>query len=648
MAHAPPHRALLLATGLVLLARGGAAHPLDPLSADEIAATVSVLRAADLIDAKTRLPLIDLAEPPKASVLAWEPGQPERRAAAIVARRDRTVYEGAVDLATRSVADWRAIPNVQSSVLAEEEAVAQRVTLADPLWRAAMRQRGYDRFDHFFCAPFTAGPGADPAERGRRLLKMVCYDTAGSRNNVWSRPIEGVYSVVDLDQGKVIRVVDDGVVPVSPDPADYGEAAESVGATAVAPSRDVAVDGNEVRWHRWRFHFRLDRRAGPIVSLVRYDDGERKRLVLYRGSIAELFVPYMDPDGGWSFRNFLDVGEHGFGGQASPLRPGADCPLDARFIDATLADDSGEPVTLKSRLCLFERNTAAPLWRHAEFANRTYRGQRGVELVLRTIASLGNYDYIVDWVFDTAGIIRIDVGATGSDAVKGVAAQTMADPSAARDTQYGTLVAPNLTAVNHDHFLSLRLDVDIDGQANTLVRRRPVPQRTGDGGGRSLWRVVDEDVTEEGAPSDQAHGVDAMWRIVNPNLTNRLGQHPGYELRGGHTATALVADGDVPPRRAEFAAAPLWVTAYDPRQFYAAGDYPNQSSGGDGLPAYAARHRAVVNVDIVLWCTIGFHHVPRPEDWPVMTTVWHSVALVPAGFFDHNPALDPPLGDRAR
>jgi hypothetical protein len=31
-----------------------------------------------------------------------------------------------------------------------------------------------------------------------------------------------------------------------------------------------------------------------------------------------------------------------------------------------------------------------------------------------------------------------------------------------------------------------------------------------------------------------------------------------------------------------------------------------------------------------------------------MTTVWHSVALVPDGFFDHNPALDPPLGDRAR
>ena len=78
-------------------------------------------------------------------------------------------------------------------------------------------------------------------------------------------------------------------------------------------------------------------------------------------------------------------------------------------------------------------------------------------------------------------------------------------------------------------------------------------------------------------------------------------------------------------RRAAFSAAPLWLTAYDRRELYAAGTYPNQSTGGDGLPAYAAQHRPVENADIVLWYTMGFHHLPRPEDWPVLTrsgTAW--------------------------
>ena len=70
--------------------------------------------------------------------------------------------------------------------------------------------------------------------------------------------------------------------------------------------------------------------------------------------------------------------------------------------------------------------------------------------------------------------------------------------------------------------------------------------------------------------------------------------------------------------------------------------YPNQSTGGEGLPVYAARRRPVENTDIVLWYTMGFRHLPRPEDWPVLNTVWHSVSLVPYGFFDRNPSLAPP------
>jgi primary-amine oxidase len=617
-----------------------AAHPLDALSGKEIAAAVAVLRASGEIDAETRFALIDLDEPPKADVLAWKPGQSFVRKAFIVARRDRTVYEAVIDLGARRLERWEAVPNVQSAILAEEWKDAQQITRADPGWQAAMRKRGYTGFEYFFCAPLPAGYFADPAEEGHRLLKITCFDTAGSRTNLWGRPIEGLYAVVDLDEKRVVRLVDTGPVPVSRDSHEFAQTVPPESAAKAAVKRNFTLDGNQVRWRQWSFHFRMDRRVGLILSLLRFADQGRQRMVMYRGSLAEMFVPYMDPGRGWSFRTYMDVGEYGFGLLSSPLIRGIDCPAGAVFIDATLPNDRGEPVLGRSRICLFERSADAPLWRHAETVNGAYAGRPATELVVRMIPSVGNYDYIIDWVLTEAGALRIDVGATGIDEVKGVAARTMADPSATRDTTYGTLVAPNLAAVNHDHFLSFRLDVDIDGPQNTLVRQNLVQQRLDDSAGRrSLWRLAEENVAEEGPLDTGPHGGDQIWRIVNPNRTNRLGQHPEYELRPKHSATSQLVADDFPQRRAEFSAAPLWITAYDPNELYAAGPYPNQSKGGDGLPAYASRHRPVGNADIVLWYTMGFHHLPRPEDWPVLPTLWHSVSLVPYAFFDRNPAL---------
>ena len=640
---------LLLPAALAAFALGccidqAPAHPLDPLSADEIETAVAVLRDAGDVDADTRLALIGLDEPEKRAVLAWQPGRPFTRKAFAVARRERTVYEAVVDLAARKVERWEAIPGVQTAISLDELKRAQEITAADPGWQAAMKKRGYSDLspDKLFCAPLSAGYFADPAEEGRRLVRVTCFDKGGT-TNVWSRPIEGLLAVVDLDQKKVVRLIDAGVVAVTRDRHDFGEASALPRPVASQSQgvRSFRLAGNEVRWKNWSFHYRLDRRAGLILSLLRYRDQGRDRLVLYRGSLAEIFVPYMDPDPRWSFRAFMDVGENDFGFMASLLQPSIDCPADAAFLDAVLADSQGKPLVGKSVICLFEHDTGAPLWRHADGANQTYGGKPAIELVLRTIESLGNYDYLIDWVLTESGVIRIDVGATGIDEVKGVAARDMADASAAQDTATGILVAPNLMAVNHDHFLSFRLDVDVDGMENTLVRQRLVPKRLeGDAGRRSLWTVAEKPVTEEG-PLPVEHGAAEVWRIVNPNLTNALGQQPGYEVRPGHSAISLLAADDFPQRRAAFSAAPLWVTAYDPKELYAAGMYPNQSKGGDGLPAYAARHRPVENADIVLWYTMGFHHLPRPEDWPVLPTMWHSVALVPYGFFDRNPSLAP-------
>jgi primary-amine oxidase len=74
----------------------------------------------------------------------------------------------------------------------------------------------------------------------------------------------------------------------------------------------------------------------------------------------------------------------------------------------------------------------------------------------------------------------------------------------------------------------------------------------------------------------------------------------------------------------------------------AAGYYVSQSKGGDGLTRWTAANRPIENQDVVLWYTLGVTHIPRPEEWPIMTVHKASFKLIPAGFFARNPAIDVP------
>src|SRR5262249_44525482 len=129
------------------------------------------------------------------------------------------------------------------------------------------------------------------------------------------------------------------------------------------------------------------------------------------------------------------------------------------------------------------------------------------------------------------------------------------------------------------------------------------------------------------------------WKVVNPSSRNALGEPVGYKLTPGESVLPLAQPENPALKRAGFARKHLWVTRYAPRELYAAGEYPNQHPGDAGLPDYTAQNRAIEDTDIVVWYTIGHHHVVRPEDWPVMPVAMNGFRLTPNGFFDGNPAL---------
>jgi primary-amine oxidase len=359
-----------------------------------------------------------------------------------------------------------------------------------------------------------------------------------------------------------------------------------------------------------------------------------------------MFVPYMDPAPTWSFRAYMDIGEYGFGMLATQLRPGQDCPASATFLDLTIADSKGEPVGLKGVVCLFERPSGDPLWRHDEAFNGSFEMRANTELVVRMAPVVGNYDYLVDYVFDRAGDIDVKLGAYGIDATKGVASETIADPTGRADTAYGTLIAKRLLAVNHDHYMAFRLDMDVDGTDNRFVEDRIVPHRIStDGPRRSLWQVESHPMTVEG-PVLTPLGA-AQFRVESAARRNAQGYPTGYQLLPGHTDTSILAPDDPIQVRAGFTGYTLWSSAYAPDERFAAGPYPNENPDADGLPKWVTAKRPIDGRDLVLWYTIGFRHVPRAEDWPAMPGLWHGFRLRPFNFFDRSPALDVPPVDAA-
>ena len=154
---------------------------------------------------------------------------------------------------------------------------------------------------------------------------------------------------------------------------------------------------------------------------------------------------------------------------------------------------------MPNAIAVFERY-AGPEFKHQEYGKPNLSVERR-ELVVRWISTVGNYDYLFDWVFAENGTIGIDAAATGIEAVKGVRSRTMQDATAVEDTRYGTLLDHNLVGTTHQHIYNFRLDFDVDGENNSLTEIDPVVADNARGGPRtSTMQTVQRTVATVGMP----------------------------------------------------------------------------------------------------------------------------------------------------
>ncbi|MEO8751149.1 MAG: tyramine oxidase [Casimicrobiaceae bacterium] len=646
--------ALLGCASLATGAWAAVQHPMDPLDDSEILGAAFILLGAGAAQPGAIFQSIDLREPGKDAVLAFQPGNPITRAATVYFRQNKKSYKTVVNLDNGTFTTPVLIPKSDGQLsLTISEVSDFGFAFSNPAFLHALALRGITtpaQLANVLVTPLTPGVFGLP-EESRRIVKAQMYYRENAAINLYAKPIEGMQAIMDLDDRVVLQVIDTGVVPLSAQTHEFDEATVSARyglrpqlkpiTVAQPQGANFARNGNFVEWQKWKFHLRFERRPGPVISLVTYDG----RPVMYQGSLAEIFVPYQDPDTHWFYRTYMDEGEFGFGLLSSPLKLGLDVPPNALLLDALVSAAipvPGIPVVplpLPQVVGVFERLTGNPAWRHFElFAGPVpaYEGRAEVELVVRSIAQLGNYDYMVDWVFNQSGAIRVDVSLTGIDAPKGVRSTTLASPTGAADTKYGALVAPNLVAPNHSHHFNFRLDLDIDGRNNNFMLGELKVKENVPGPRKSVWVVDDKRLdNEKDGKLDEGQ---ALWKVVNPNRTNARGYNTGYLVETHSHAGPLLKKADY--KRAGFIEHTLWVTRFDTDQRFAAGDTPNQNPGEPGLPEYQANDGSIVNTDLVLWLTIGHHHVTATEDWPVLSRETMSFKLKPVNFFDRNPALD--------
>ena len=619
-------------------------HPLEPLTLEEIQEAVSIVRAEQKLGPSVRFASVMLHEPAKAFVLSYQAGAPFPRQAeiCIMDRATKKVYEAIVSLTEGKVLSWKHIPGVQPPILLDEFLETEEIVKKDPQFQAALLKRGVTDPDLVMVDPWSPGYYGPADDAGNRIIQALSWVRSEPGDNGYAHPLEGLLAFVDLNEMKVIRIEDHEVVPLPPEGGNY--TAEAVGkmredlkpieiTQPEGPS--FTVNGHEIKWQKWSFRLGFTPREGLVFYTVGYEDQGRVRPILYRASLAEMVVPYGDPRSSRYRMNAFDVGEYGIGTMANALELGCDCLGHIHYFDAHMTDSIGNAITIPNAICMHEEDHGI-LWKHTDWRSGHVEVRRSRRLVVSFIATVANYEYAYYWYFYQDGTIQFEVKMTGIMNTGAV--------MPGETPKYGQLIAPGLNAPIHQHFFNFRLDMMVDGLQNSVYEVHTEADPAGpDNQYHNAFFSKSTLLNKESEAQMQVDPLNArQWKIVNPAVKNWIGEPVAYKLIPADNVRPFAYLEASYLKRAVFATKHLWVTRYDEAERYPAGEYPNQHAGGDGLPAWTQADRDIVDTDVVLWYTLGAHHVPRLEDWPVMPAAHFSFMLKPAGFFDRNPTLDVP------
>ncbi|MDQ1466609.1 MAG: primary-amine oxidase, partial [Actinomycetota bacterium] len=505
-------------------------HPLAMLSNEEMTRAGKIIVGSGRLPESARFVHLVLHEPAKEDVLAWQPGDPiDRQARALVVPGPGLdCVEIVVSVTRAEILEWRVVEGMRPALMFGETMVAIGAVREHPEWQAAMRRRGITDFEHVQLDPWPAGNFGLALEDGRRISRVLSYLRESKTDNGYARPIEGVLVFFDMGAGKVIEVADYGEVALPPERSSY--LPEDVGAMRAdlrpieitqPEGKSFTVEGNLVKWQRWSLRIGFDPYEGLTLHTVGYEDDGHVRPILYRASVSEMVVPYGHPGPMHGWKNAFDAGEWGLGRMTQSLTLGCDCLGEIHYFDALLSNEQAKPYTIANAICMHEEDYGI-LWKHVDMHGGTSEVRRSRRLVISSIATVGNYEYGFFWYFYLDGSIQLEVKLTGVMSPMAVAPGEV--------PEFAELVGPGVAGPNHQHLFNVRLDFDIDGVANTVYEcdaetEPPGPENPFGNAWRSVATCLE---TEKQAIRDIDPARSRVWKIVNPQRRNRLGQPVGY------------------------------------------------------------------------------------------------------------------------
>ena len=271
-------------------------HPLDPLTAAEVADAARRAKAAPGLSDRVRVVSVELREPDKADYLAWKAGGPPPPREAFCVLLDngrRRGVEAVVPLGGEAAVSVTDLPEgVQPAMhYAEFDAVVD-VVRADPRYLEALRRRGVDPSD-VHVEPWSSGTFEPGLARQARAISWVRRDDDG--DNPYSRPLHGLTAAIDLDEMRVLRVddVSPGAEVPSGDGGDYRNGGGRPYRDDVRPieiaqpqGSSFTLTGSHVAWQRWDLRVGFHPREGLVLHDIGYTDGGERRPICHRASIA--------------------------------------------------------------------------------------------------------------------------------------------------------------------------------------------------------------------------------------------------------------------------------------------------------------------------------------------------------------------------